>query len=307
MAVEWNVNQGDFDPNNVGDGGSYIDILFNSLKDGVVTDASTESVTLEHNGQSIVFEGSIILNGGEPQAGMINTLRIYEGDTLVAEATGYWLDIGVIGDAADQLQSGGSFWSILQMLRLQPTTFNGSNDDDYWFDSDFDGVMYGRDGNDNFYGAEGDDLIVGGRGKDKLNGAQGEDELKGGKGKDLLSGGSEDDILNGGKGSDQFLFAEDLGNGPGQAGVDTIVKFQSGSDTLALGVPKFGSIGNNLGSGEFHVGSNAQDANDYIIYKQDKGALYYDADGNGAGSKIKFAVIENTPNLSHTDFDMIAP
>ena len=35
------------------------------------------------------------------------------------------------------------------------------------------------------------------------------------------------------------------------------------------------------------------------------GALYYDADGNGAGAAIMFAVLLNRPTLTNADFGVI--
>ncbi len=41
-----------------------------------------------------------------------------------------------------------------------------------------------------------------------------------------------------------------------------------------------------------NAGGVAGDANDYVLYDTSTGALYYDADGNGAGAKVQFAVID---------------
>ena len=52
----------------------------------------------------------------------------------------------------------------------------------------------------------------------------------------------------------------------------------------------------------FRAGAAAVDANDYIVYNGTSGALYYDADGNGAGRAIMFAVLRNRPTLTNGDF-----
>ena len=45
-----------------------------------------------------------------------------------------------------------------------------------------------------------------------------------------------------------------------------------------------------------------QDADDRIIYNQATGQLFYDADGNGAGAMIQFAVVSGAPPLGSADF-----
>jgi Ca2+-binding RTX toxin-like protein len=300
MAVVWNAYHG-------GDV-SYLSILYNVLRYGSVVDATTETATIEYNGQSVVVEGDIILNGGNIQAGMIHNLSTFDGDTLVAEASGYWLDIGVIGDVANELQSQlvVSSLPVRNMLNLQPITFHGSPDADSFNGGSFDDTLYGNGGADHFFGDTGDDYISGGKGGDWLFGGGGDDELRGGRGADYLIGRQGDDLMVGGGGDDIFSFSLiALGNGPGQAGVDTILDFNPGKDHIELDASIFVGIGNHLGSGEFHVGSAAEDGNDYIIYKANTGALFYDPDGDGPMGKIKFAVLDNKPDLSHDDFLMI--
>lgn len=298
MAVVWNAYQGG--------GTDYRSILYEVLKSPNVIDATTELVTVEHNGVSVVFEGDIILNGSEVQAGMIHNLSIYDGENLVAEASGYWLDIGVIGDAADAIQAqvGMSYTPLYDILNMQPVTFNGSPDADTFIGGDFADTFYGEGGKDRFYGGDGDDIAYGGSGSDVLLGAQGNDELYGGGGKDQLRGAAGDDLMEGGGGRDTFLF---LFNPLGAvAGVDHIVDFKADWDVIGLDESVFTAIGGHLGSGEFRIGNSAADANDFILYNPDTGKVRYDADGDGAGASVLFAVLDNKPtDVSHHDFMMI--
>ena len=50
------------------------------------------------------------------------------------------------------------------------------------------------------------------------------------------------------------------------------------------------------------VGKKADADHAQIIYKQNKGKLYYDPDGTGPESKEIFAKIINKKDLSHDDF-----
>lgn len=53
---------------------------------------------------------------------------------------------------------------------------------------------------------------------------------------------------------------------------------------------------------EFHLGAAAQDTDDRIIYDQATGSLFYDADGNGAGAAVRFAVLANKALVTASDF-----
>ena len=63
-----------------------------------------------------------------------------------------------------------------------------------------------------------------------------------------------------------------------------------------------------LAGAKFRViqdGAGATDANDFILYNTDTGALYYDADGNGAGVQLQIAVLASGLALTAADFVVI--
>lgn len=80
--------------------------------------------------------------------------------------------------------------------------------------------LVGSNGNDTLRGDDGDDVLFGNNDKDKLFG---------GKGKDYLDGGAGNDRLTGGDGADEFVIYAD-----GSGGVDSLLDFQFGTDTLIL-------------------------------------------------------------------------
>jgi len=59
-----------------------------------------------------------------------------------------------------------------------------------------------------------------------------------------------------------------------------------------------------LAAGAFRAGAgvSAADGNDYILYDSVSGALYYDADGNGARAAVQFASLSSGLALSNADF-----
>lgn len=151
-----------------------------------------------------------------------------------------------------------------------------------------------------FKGSSAADAISGTQHADHLSGGGGDDNLNAGGGNDLLNGGAGNDILRGGAGVDMFVFGTELD----RAGIDRIVDFNgSVGEKIMLNAYVFESVEvspklpvdekardrGGLDASNFVIGKSAQDANDHIIYDQATGALYYDADGNGAGAAVQFA------------------
>ncbi|MCB5176991.1 calcium-binding protein [Microvirga lenta] len=151
-----------------------------------------------------------------------------------------------------------------------------------------------------FKGNSAADVIVGSRKDDYLIGASGNDRLSGGAGGDLLNGGAGNDVLRGGAGVDHFVFSTNLDT----AGVDRITDFRGRiGEKIMLNAYVFEAVEvspklpvdvdardrGGLAASNFVVGKSAQDASDRIVYDQETGALYYDADGNGAAAAVQFA------------------
>jgi Ca2+-binding RTX toxin-like protein len=151
-------------------------------------------------------------------------------------------------------------------------------------------------------GTNGANILSGLGGTDVLAGLGGTDVLLGGDGDDVVNGGSGSDVLNGGAGADMFVFADALG----PSNIDGIQDLVSGSDRIALDHNVFAGLATGvLSSGAFVTGTSAQDADDRILYDSATGALYYDADGNGAGAAVQFATLSGHPLISASDFVVI--
>ncbi len=217
----------------------------------------------------------------------------------------------IYGDAGNDKLYGGSGNDKL---------YGGSGDDILDGGADAD-QMWGNSGNDVYYvddlgdvvtesSSQGTDTIYAsvnytlGSSQERLYLA-GTDEVSAtGNTKDNRIGGNEAaNLLTGGAGKDAFVFNTALGNG----NVDTIADFNVKDDTIWLDNAFFVGVGKdgNLSSGAFFAGTAAHDASDRIIYDKDTGALYFDADGSGAGEQIQFAELDANLALTYKDFYVI--
>jgi serralysin len=147
--------------------------------------------------------------------------------------------------------------------------------------------------------------VTGGKGADTLTGDTSVNVLSGGVGNDKLDGGLASDKLTGGAGTDTFIFKTALG----AANIDTITDFDPNGETIQLENAVFKAL---VGTGvmsavQFHSSTSgtAHDTNDRIIYETDSGKLFYDADGNGAGAAVQFAVLAKNLALGASDFIII--
>ena len=115
-----------------------------------------------------------------------------------------------------------------------------------------------------------------------------------------IAGNSAANVLTGGAGKDAFIFNTAFGNG----NVDTITDFSVADDTVHIDNAWFIGVGGNgtLSSKAFVFGTAAADSSDRIIYDDATGALYFDADGSGAGAQVQFAQLDAHLALTNRDF-----
>ena len=152
-------------------------------------------------------------------------------------------------------------------------------------------------GNTDLTGNAQGNVITGGTGNDTLDGAEGNDTLYGGAGNDTLTGG---------QGADSFVLNTALNK---LTNVDTITDFVSEDDTIVLENAVFKKLAatGTLNAAYLVVGTRALDTNDYLIYDDTSGKLYYDADGSGRGAAVQIALVGTAehPELSAGDFVVV--
>ena len=129
--------------------------------------------------------------------------------------------------------------------------------------------------------------------------------LNGLNGNDVINGGLGNDTLTGGAGYDTFVFNTTLS---AMANKDLITDFSPVYDTIKLenGIfTKLTAVGA-LAAGNFCANASgmAVDSNDFVCYNTTTGVISYDADGNGAGASVAFAVLGTSahPVLTVADF-----
>lgn len=158
-------------------------------------------------------------------------------------------------------------------------------------------------GHDQISGGSGNDRLYGHTGNDVLRGAGGRDILLGDAGNDDLFGGVGNDVLTGGRGQDDFVF----NTAPsGSTNFDRITDFSAVDDRILLENAVFTRLAaGGLAASQFVLGTQAQDANDRIIYQRATGTLWYDRDGTGAAAKVAFADLADGTALTAADFLVI--
>jgi Ca2+-binding RTX toxin-like protein len=137
-----------------------------------------------------------------------------------------------------------------------------------------------------------------------LTGTAAVDGLLGEAGADRLLGKGGRDVLTGGQGKDAFVFDT---RPNARTNKDTITDFSRADDTIHLAKNVFSKIAKKgvLEKKAFYVGTKAHDADDRIVYNKKTGALYYDADGNGAKAAVHFATLANKVSINERDFFVI--
>ncbi|ANY79170.1 hypothetical protein BB934_13895 [Microvirga ossetica] len=225
-----------------------------------------------------------------------NTVRGTTGNDFLPGLDG---NDRILGRQGDDRLDGGRGNDRLFGGSGNDTLLGGSGNDRLAGEGGNDRLL-GGSGNDFLEGGSGNDSLVGGSGSDALRGGSGDDRLDGGRGRDILNGGLGTDFLIGGSSADAFRFSTALGS----SNIDTIQGYNAAADTIFLENSVFtGLSAGILSRNAFRIGISAGDATDRIIYDDQTGALYFDADGSGTGSaQVQFANLLGTPTLTRFDF-----
>jgi Ca2+-binding RTX toxin-like protein len=250
-----------------------------ALDNRKVIDSKGNAVDIIHNGvasgSNATIKGDVYLHGAD--------------DVIYNYATGIITSVNANRGIVDM---GAGEDRVINAGRIDNVVLLGTGDDRY----DSSSSSY----NDFVEGQAGSDVLIGGSGANTFDGGADADSLYGGAGSDTLTGGTGDDFLKGGSGSDAFVF-ENL------TSIDTIDDFTIGEDIILLEYDVFTGLTYHgpLYADSFHIGAQAADANDRIIYDAESGKLFYDADGTGSAAAVQFALLSKHLSLTAASFAII--
>ncbi len=268
--------------------------------DTVMTTLSTYA--LSANVENLVYEGGAdaALTGNL----LDNTMTSGDGDDTLNGGAGADTMIGgagsdtyIVDNAGDVVIEEGGMEAFFVIDNGHDVDLVKTTLAEYTLAENVENLTFIGRGNTNLTGNELDNVITAGTGNDTLDGGDGNDAIYGGAGNDTLTGGH---------GNDAFFFNTALNK---LTNVDTITDFVSGEDMIHLENAVFKKLAatGTLNAAYLVVGTRALDTNDYLIYDDQSGKLYYDADGSGRGAMVQIALlgIDNHPELSASDFVVI--
>ncbi|WP_195930625.1 S8 family serine peptidase [Hyphomicrobium album] len=291
------------------------DKVVETANKGTDTVLSSVDHTLAANVENLTLTGDGNLDGTGND--LNNVIIGNDGDNELSGGAG---NDRLFGGVGDDTLTGGAGNDILDGGIGEDTLTGGIGNDflDGGMDAD---AMSGKEGDDTYIVDNAGDAVseAANQGTDTVYSSvnytlganverlylTGIDAIRGaGNGLDnRIAGNSASNVLTGGAGSDVFIFNTALGSG----NVDSITDFSAGQDKMWLDHLIFDGIGSSgaLVASAFALGAHAADANDRIIYDANTGAVYFDADGSGAGAQVQFAQLDAHLAVAARDFFVI--
>jgi Ca2+-binding RTX toxin-like protein len=286
-------------------GGTGSDTMYGGTGDDsyYVDDRNDVLVEQADEGRDVVYTGLSyeLAAGSHVEILSADNYGATTGLTLV----GNGLDNAIYGNAGANVLIGGGGNDAL---------VGGAGDDVYHVDSSDEIYEYAGEGRDVVYtstsyqlrdNAHVEILSAGDYGSTAaliLTGNEFSNIIYGNAGANIIDGKGGSDTLVGLDGADTFAFTTALGS----HNVDSIAGFEVAIDRVSLaggsGNPFAGLGAGALSASAFTIGSGATIAGHRIVYNSQSGALYYDADGSGAGAAVLFATLAPGLNLTSTNF-----
>jgi Ca2+-binding RTX toxin-like protein len=263
-----------------GDGSDiyYVDNIGDVVSETNAT-ASTGGTDTVYSYLATYTLGANVENGRILATGVANLAGNGLTNALYAGAGNNVLNGGTGTDTVSYAYAGGGVTVSLALATVQAT---------------------GGSGSDTLIGIEN---LTGSAYADRLTGNSGANVLNGGAGNDILNGYTGNDILTGGTGLDIFRFDTALN---ATTNLERITDFSVADDTIQLEnaiFTKLTGVGT-LSAANFRASTagTAADANDFMLYDTDSGALFYDADGTGVGGAVQLVIIGTGLALTAADF-----
>jgi Ca2+-binding RTX toxin-like protein len=248
-----------------GEGIGQIRLTFTSAEVGNGSASDSSTMANQDGGLAVRFQ---MENGADGLTGPVSRFDD-EGITFEAGRTGATFDVR---DLVAGTQRGDQFEAV-QLGTSAADTIDQSQESEAYY-------------------------VNAGMGNDTVTGGKANDFLVGGAGNDMLKGGAGLDSLLGGGGADSFVFGTVSGS------PDRIQDFSTADDMIQLDGAAFGNLpAGALAPEAFALLSGASSDETRILYDQDTGSLFFDADGGARDNLVEFGLIVNKPaDLSANDF-----
>lgn len=303
-------------------GGGGQDIITGNSADNILDGGSRADRMSGQHGDDIYLvdnKGDVVIEARMHGTDTVLTSVSYKLDAgqsiemLAARDAVFTDPMKLVGNELDQTIRGNAGKNVLDGGGGKDKLYGGAGEDFYLVHSQNDQVFESGTGRDTVVAfsnyALADDQavevlklgIATGTAGLGLTGNDVSNILRGNGGSNTLDGGLGGDALRGLGGSDTFVFSTALG----RENVDRITDFNVGEDVIKLDHAIFAAL--NPGDLSVSAFKNLDaphaklDASDRILYDHDTGALSYDADGNGSGQAVRFAVLTNKADLSYHD------
>jgi Ca2+-binding RTX toxin-like protein len=284
------------------------DIITENLNEGTDTVNSSINYTLAANVENLTLTNTAYMGTGNALNNTItgnasdNYLVGNAGNDTLNGGAGADILIGGAGNDIYSVDDGGDI--VLESLNEGADTVKSSIN--YTLGINLENLTLtgtnAIDGNGNAL----NNTITGNSGNNTLSGNAGNDILTGNAGNDILVGGTGNDLLTGGTGADIFRFNTT------NEGTDTIKDFKlAESDIIQISA---GGFAGGLAVGTLDVSqlisgvgiTSATNGLQRFIYNSSNGALFYDVDGNGVGTKVQIATLNGLPALNSGNIEIIS-
>jgi serralysin len=266
-----------------------------------------------------IIENAVGGSGGDTihGNGVANTLSGGGGNDIVLGGAGDDLQWGDAGDdtffgepGMDQIDGGAGIdvvsygglvaGATVYLDRSLPNAGAAAGDRLYGIENVYGSATAG----DQLFGDAGANRLTGLGGNDRLEGRAGNDTLTGGEGDDTLVGGAGLDRLVGNAGADKFVFDQK----PILNQYDRVLDFDPAADEIDISASAFGG-GLTAGGAVPFVSAIVPQSTGFtsgvLLYGTTTGYLSWDADGQGAGESILFAIITGPAPPTAADFVII--
>lgn len=262
------------------------DVVVENNRGGIDTILSSISYSLKLNVENVTLTGTAALNGTGNT--LNNILTGNDGANILNGGVGADTLIGGLGNDIYIVDNDGDVVIETSIVATEIDTVKSSKI--YTLGANLENLTLTSSAAINGTGNDLNNVLTGNKGANVLDGGGGDDTLEGGIGNDTLTGGA---------GHDTFQLKN--------SSKDKITDFSVSDDTIQLENSVFTQLTTTgiLNDGNFNIGAAAVEANDYVIYDSEAGALFYDANGSDAGGAIQIAVLGAGLALTYTDFIVI--